>query len=117
MFPPRTVLAVVDFSEPSRVALMCAARLARQCHATLHVLHAEDPLLAGAARVAGIDLTTETRDALGAFVQSAAGDWAPMHHVVTGSAVDVIRDIAVREGADVIVIGMRGMSGAERTMF
>ena len=119
MFPPRTVLTAVDFSEPSRVALVCAARLARQCHATLHVLHAEDPLLAGAARAAGIDLTAETREELGAFVQSPAlaGDWAPMLHVVIGSAVDVIRDIALREGADVIVVGMRGMSGAERTMF
>ena len=119
MFPPRAVLAAVDFSEPSRVALVYAARLARQCNATLHVLHAEDPLLAGAARAAGIDLTSETREELGAFMQSAApaGDWTPMHHVVIGPAVDVIRDIAERERADVIVIGMRGMSGAERTMF
>jgi nucleotide-binding universal stress UspA family protein len=66
-----------------------------------------------------VDLTGETRDELTAFIQSAgpAGDWAPIHHVVTGPAVDVIRDIAERERADVIVIGMRGMSGAERAMF
>src|SRR5688572_32967404 len=119
MFPPQAVLAAVDFSEPSRVALGYAVRLARQCNATLHVLHAEDPLLAGAARAAGIDLTSETREQLDAFMQDAApaGQRAPMHHVVTGPAVDVIRDIAARERADVIVIGMRGMSGAERTMF
>jgi len=119
MFPPQAVLAAVDFSEPSRVALGYAVRLARQCNATLHVLHAEDPLLAGAARAAGIDLTSETREQLDAFMQDAApaGQWAPVHHVVTGPAVDVIRDIAARERADVIVIGMRGMSGAERTMF
>lgn len=119
MFPPRVVLAAVDFSDASRVALVCAARLAAHCHATLHVLHAEDPLLAGAARAGGVDLTRETREELGAFMQSAApaGDWAPIHHVVIGLAVEVIRDIAIREGADVIVIGMRGMSGAERTMF
>ena len=49
MFPPRAILASVDFSEPSRVALTCAARLAKQCRAHLHVLHAEDPLLASAA--------------------------------------------------------------------
>jgi nucleotide-binding universal stress UspA family protein len=119
MFPPRIVLAAVDFSEASRVALNCAARLAKQCGAELHVLHAEDPLLAGAAREAGVDLTRETRDELTAFMQSAApaGEWAPTQHVVTGPAVDVIRDIAERERADVIVIGMRGMSGVERTMF
>src|SRR5688572_4137106 len=119
MFPPRAVLAAVDFSEPSRAALVYAARLARQCKAILHVLHAEDPLLAGAARAAGIDLPSETREELGAFMQDAApaGDWAPLDHVVTGPAVDVICDIAARERADVIVIGMRGMSGAERTVF
>jgi nucleotide-binding universal stress UspA family protein len=119
MFPPRIVLAAVDFSEPSRVALICAARLAKQCGAELHVLHAENPLLAGAARKAGVDLTAETRDELTAFMQSAApaGDWAPIHHVITGHSVDVIRDIAERERADVIVIGMRGMSGAERAAF
>ena len=119
MFPPRLVLAAVDFSDASRVALTCAARLARHTGAALHVLHAEDPLLAAAARASGVDLDHETRDELGRFMQSAApaGDWAPMHHVVTGPAVDVIRDIAQREGADVIVMGMRGMSGAERLMF
>lgn len=119
MFPPRVVLAAVDFSEPSRVALVCAARLARHAHATLHVLHAEDPLLAGAARAGGIDLTGETREELAAFVKSAAttSDRPPVQHIVTGPAVDVIRDLAAREGADLVVVGMRGMSGAERTMF
>ena len=119
MFPPRVILAAVDFSEPSRVALRFAARLAKQCQAELHVLHAEDPLLAAAAKAGGIDLTGETRDELGAFMQSAApaGDWTPIHHVITGPAVDVIRDIAARERADVIVVGMRGMSGAQRAMF
>ncbi len=119
MFPLKIVLAAVDFSEPSRVALSCAARLAKQCGAELHVLHAEDPLLTCAAQKAGVDLTSETREELTAFMQSAgpAGDWAPIHHIVTGPAVDVIRDIAERERADVIVVGMRGMSGAERTMF
>lgn len=119
MFPPRVVLAAVDFSEPSRVALVFAARLAKQSGAELHVLHAEDPLLAGAARAGGVDLTVEIREELGTFMRRAApaGDWAPMHHVVTGPAVEVIRDIAVRERADVIVVGMRGMSGAERALF
>jgi nucleotide-binding universal stress UspA family protein len=119
MFPPRIILAAVDFSEPSRVALACAARFAKQCGAELHVLHAEDPMLANAARAAGIDISRETRDELAAFMRSAApaGDWAPLHHVVGGSAVDVICDSAQREGAGLIVLGMHGMSGVERMMF
>jgi len=109
----------VDFSEPSRVALIFAARLAKQCHAVLHVLHAEDPLLHAAAQASGIDLSRETREELGRFMLTAspAGDWNPIHHVVVGRATDVICDIAHREQVDVIVMGMRGMSGAERTLF
>jgi len=119
MFPPKVVLAAVDFSEPSRVALRCAARLAKHAGAGLHVLHAADPWLANAARAIGVDLGRETRDELSAFMQSAApaGEWAPIHHVVGGPAVDVICEIAQREQADVIVVGMHGMSGAERVMF
>jgi nucleotide-binding universal stress UspA family protein len=119
MFPPRVILAAVDFSEASRVALTFAARLAKQCEAELHVLYAEDPLLAAAAKTAGMDLTGETRDELSAFMQTAApaADWTPIHHVITGPPVEVIRDIAARERADVIVAGMRGMSGAQRAMF
>src|SRR5262245_17615985 len=109
MFPPRTVLAAVDFSDPSRVALTCAARMAKQCHAMLHVLHVEDPLLAGAARSAGIDLTAETRSELEAFMQRAspAAEWTPSHHVVAGSPAEAICHIAERESADLIVMGAR----------
>ena len=45
MFPPHRVLAAIDFSEASRVALRMAARLAAHCDSELHVLYAEDPLL------------------------------------------------------------------------
>lgn len=119
MFPPRAILAAVDFSEPSRVALTFAARLAKQCKAHLHVLHAEEPLLANAARAAGIDLTAETRAELGAFMQRAspAGEWTPSHHVVDGSAVETICNIAERESADLIVMGAHGLSGLETAVF
>lgn len=119
MFPPKVVLAAVDFSDPSRIALACAARLAKHCRAQLHVLHVEDPLLAAAAQSSGVDLARETREELGRFMQSAspAGEWAPAHHVIAGSSVDVICHIAERESADVIVIGARGMSGIEKAVF
>lgn len=119
MFPPQVVLAAVDFSDSSRVALAFAARLARHCAAELHVLHAQDPLLADAARGAGIELTRETRAELDAFVASALppATGKPASHVVTGQAIDVIRDISIREGADVVVLAMHGMSGAERAVF
>ena len=119
MIPPLTILAAVDFSEPSRVALAFAARLARQCGAQLHVLHAEDPLLCRAARIRGIDLTRETREELAAFATTAApaGDWQPLTHVLGGPAVEVICNFASREKADLLVLGMHGMSGAQRAIF
>jgi nucleotide-binding universal stress UspA family protein len=120
MMPPRSILAAVDFSEPSRVALEFAARLANQCQATLHVLHAEDPLLAAAARATGLDLNRETREELARFTAGsiAAADWTPLHHhVVSGQATNTICDIAEREQVDLIVMGMHGMSGPARALF
>jgi nucleotide-binding universal stress UspA family protein len=119
MLPPRIVLAAVDFSESSRTALMFAARLAKHAGARLHVVHALDPLLARAARSAGIDLDAEIRAELTTFMQSAApaGDWSPFHEVAEGAAVTVLCDIADRDNADVIVVGAHGMSGVGRVLF
>jgi nucleotide-binding universal stress UspA family protein len=120
MMPPRSILAAVDFSEPSRVALEFAVRLANHCQATLHVLHAEDPLLAAAARAGGLDLLRETREELARFTagSSVAGDRTPLHHhVVVGRATSTICDIADREQVDVIVVGVHGMSGPAHALF
>ena len=119
MLPPRAVLAAVDFSESSRVALAFAAGLAQQCGAALHVLHAEDPLLFAAAASANVDLTAETRDELQRFIAlvPAAAALSPCRDVVNGNPVSVILDIANREGADLIVLGAHGMSGAGRVLF
>jgi universal stress protein A len=119
MFPPRVVLAAVDFSESSRTALTFAARLARHADARLHVVHAQDPLLAQAARAAGVDIDAETRAELTRFMATAApaGDWSPFQEVADGPAVTVLCDVADRENADVIVVGAHGMSGVGRLLF
>lgn len=119
MLPPRSIIAAVDFSEPSRTALVMAARLAQSCGAALHVLHAEDPLIQAAAVEANVDLTTETRDELRRFIDSAppAAACAPHCDVVGGPPATVILEIARREGADLVVLGSHGMSGAGRLLF
>ena len=119
MMPPRSILTAVDFSEPSRVALEFAARLARQCQATLHILHAENRLLAAAAKAEGIDLTRETREELTRFTARAitGNSTSPHLHIVTGDAWRTICDIAERETVDLIVLGMHGMSGAAHALF
>jgi nucleotide-binding universal stress UspA family protein len=119
MIPPRTILAATDFSNPSTAALVFAARLARHCQAALHVVHAEDPLLTAAARHTGIDLAAQTREELQHAIGSAppAPDCSPQLHAVAGPAVDVILDVARAQRADLVVVGSRGMSGAERFVF
>jgi nucleotide-binding universal stress UspA family protein len=119
MLPPRTILVAVDFSEPSRIALTLAARFAQQCDAALHVVHAEDPLLFAAAAESQVDLTAETREALSQFIATAppAGELSARAHTVSGSPALVILDIAHQEGADLIVVGAHGISGAGRLLF
>jgi nucleotide-binding universal stress UspA family protein len=110
----------VDFSASSRIALEFAGRLANQCHATLHVLHAEDPLLAAAAREHGLDLRREAREELAAFTGQSivAGPWTPLHHhVISGDSTETICHLAAREQVDVIVLGIHGMSGPSHALF
>jgi nucleotide-binding universal stress UspA family protein len=101
LIPPRTVLAAVDFSDSSRVALTFAGRLARHFGSALHVLHAE------------------TQDELEIFVKSSppADRCGPVFHSIAGAPGMVIRDVSKRVRADVIVVGMRGISAAEHLMF
>ena len=120
MIPPRVVLAAVDFSDPSRIALLFARRLACHSGAALHVLHAQEPLLAEGARQAGFDLARDTEAELDRFAAGpprAAAERPPRLHVATGPAVDVIVQTAQRIDADVVVVGSHGMSGAERIVF
>jgi nucleotide-binding universal stress UspA family protein len=119
MFHPRRVLAATDFSEPSRVALTMAARLAIQCHAELHVLHVEDPLLCAAARADHLDLSAQSREDLDALITGAdLPSWLVTHqHVVIGKATEGICNVACRERADVVVVGATGVSGFEHVVF
>lgn len=120
VIPPRSILAAVDFSEPSRVALRFAARLATQCTATLHVLHAADPLLAAAADAEAIDLAGETREELERFTANTSPrlNRTSVHlHVIVGDSVPVICNLAAREQVDLIVVGAHGMSRVARAMF
>ena len=119
MIPPHTILAAVDFSDTSRTGLILAARLARLSSAQLHVVHAEHPLLGVAALHAGVDLARETQEELKTFVESVppAAGCAPHLHTETGPAVDIVLGLARQLRADLIVVGGRGMSGAERLAF
>jgi nucleotide-binding universal stress UspA family protein len=120
MFPLRSVLVAVDFSDQSRLALGLGARLARQTGAALHVLYVERPLLVAAASQNGIDLLVENREELQRFIATAppAATCAPRLDIVAGDEPGAaILHLANREQADLVVIGARGMSGAGRLLF
>jgi nucleotide-binding universal stress UspA family protein len=119
MLPPRSILTAVDFSEQSRGALIFAARLAKQCGAALHVLYAEESLMVAAAAEGGFNLSADTHAELSRFIDAAAPAraCAPTVIVNAGDPVTVILHAACRQGADLIVVGARGMSGAGRLLF
>ena len=118
MIPPRLILAPVDFSECSRVSLAFAARLAQQCGAALHVLHAESPLLEAAARSRAIDLATQADTELRAFMASTypAASGLALYRVVSGSPVSAICEAAAAHRADLIVMGPHGLSRLARAV-
>jgi len=115
MIPPRIVLAAVDFSPGALAALDFAARLATQCSADLHVLHAVPAPLVQAAHTSGHDVRTEMLEELRrVLIGVAPAAHASAHcHVIEGEIANVILDIAARERADVLVIGEKGMADAE----
>lgn len=119
MMPPARVLAAVDFSESSRAALACAARLAHQSSAQLHVIHVPDVTLCRAARARGSSFTAEVADELRLFAAgtAVASTTSAQYHVVAGGAGQIIRDIARRECCDVIVVGTHGLSGDDTFPF
>ena len=119
MIPPSTILVAVDFSDASLTALSCAARLAKHSRAELRVVHVEDPLLSAAAAERGIHLAEESREELGRVVDRVADakDVPTQRYVVTGHPIEVILDVACREGADVTVVASHGMSGVARAFF
>lgn len=112
MLKLRSILCPVDFSDQSQEALRWAVALAALCHSRLTVFTAVEPLLAEAARVRlRMDLVkTDTEPALEQFVttvlpESAA--WAPETacRIGVGHAPELILEAALREHADLIVMG------------
>ena len=106
MMPPRRVLVGVDGLEGSRAALVFAARLAIHCGAELDLLHVVAPheLESRDGRTARC---RDLREKLDGLLRSsvAAPPVNVRSHLVEGNAGDVIVHIAMREAADVIVLG------------
>ena len=119
------IVVGTDGSETAAMAVTVAAELARQHNSVLHLVNAykvpsggmavvgagtmvaADPLLSSAA------LKEASEKLLAEAAQQVGGAKVEVHAVV-GSPADVVITVAHEVGADLIVVGSKGMKGARR---
>ena len=120
-----------DGSETAGEAVRQASELAKQIGAKVHLVSAYEPVAETAAAVpvaredearvppADAQWAVAPREGVDAIlddvaaVARAAGVEAEVH-AREGSPADAILDVAEETGADLIVVGNKGMTGAER---
>ena len=117
-----TILCPVDFSPNSRRALQHATAIARRSKGRVTALYVNNPLLMAAAAAAydERDLARTCDTELGRFIRQAVGPkGAPAvdRVVVMGEPAREIEKAAGRLGADLIVVGTHGLSGAGKWFF
>lgn len=120
----KVITVGTDGSETADQAVEAAAELARCVGAELHVIVGYRPERAGMAQATGSPLVdTGAQTALRAEVATQVGARAvdrwgagirAQHHQGEGDPVDVILDTSEALGADLIVVGSKGMRGARR---
>ncbi len=120
-----TIVVGTDGSETAAAAVTLAVALARQSGATLHLVSAyKDPTMAVAVAHAGAVAVAESglsEAAVKADCEELLADVAkradgiPVElHAVAGAPADVMVSVAEGVGADLIVVGSKGMKGARR---
>jgi nucleotide-binding universal stress UspA family protein len=113
----RNVLVATDFSEPARVGIEWAARVARDRAARLHVVHVVSPPMPVADfTTPPITLDRELRDAAGqrldALLEEAPLAGLDAHAVLRdGTPSIAVLDVAEEVDADLLVVGTRGLTG------
>jgi nucleotide-binding universal stress UspA family protein len=100
----RTIVVGTDGSERAAHAVEQAAALAAAYDATLHVVHAYQGTRDDVERTA-----REVAERVEADLATTGATFST--HSVQGDPADVILDFAFDSGADLIVLGNRGMTG------
>lgn len=123
MFAPARILAPVDFSDASDLALRRAADLATRTGAELHVLHVVPGI---SPEVVFDDLSSDDRAFYRRFFDEADatltarfawvdGDRVQAKRVISkGAPAQIILDYAEREQCDLLVMGTHGRRGLQR---
>jgi len=121
----RSIVVGTDGSETAREAVRQAVELAARLGARLHLVSAYEPVpaarLRDEAREAPPDLqwAINPREDVEATLQAAAeaaraGGVEAATYARQGDPADAILDVAEEQGADLIVVGNKGMTGARR---
>jgi nucleotide-binding universal stress UspA family protein len=121
----RSIVVGTDGSDTAREAVRQAVDLARELGAALQVVCAYEPVPSGRLREeaqqapADVQWTIGPREDVDATLDEvaaeadAAGVRAEVH-ARQGDPADAILDVAEETGADLIVVGNKGMTGAKR---
>jgi nucleotide-binding universal stress UspA family protein len=114
-----------DGSETANEAVKQASELAQRLDATVHLVSAYEPVPEGRLREERQEIPEDLqwmvspREDVDATLEEAAKS---LHaagvkveiHAREGDPADAILDVAEEEGADLIVVGNKGMTGAKR---
>jgi nucleotide-binding universal stress UspA family protein len=122
----KTIVVGTDGSSTADTAVEAAARLAKDLGSVLHVVTAYRSEHVGMAAAAGapmVDTGTwhgmQRENAL-QVAKAAAEKWGDgievETHAIGNSAADAILDTAQSVGADLVVVGSKGMRGARRVL-
>ena len=119
-----SILVGTDGSAAAGVAVAHAVQLAAALGARLQIVSAYEPVPERHLRIARVhvpsDVQVNMRDEVLALLESSRRDaeTAGVPHIETfarvGDAADAILDVAEEQGADLIVVGNKGMTGATR---
>jgi nucleotide-binding universal stress UspA family protein len=119
------VVVGTDGSATADKAVETAANLARQLGATLHVVTAYRQSGGGMGGASGAAMAESggaglQSEAAKQIADKAARTWgegiSAEAHAFAGSAADAILEAAQTIGADLIVVGSKGMTGARRVL-
>jgi len=124
----KMIVVGTDGSESAAVAVHHATMLAKLTDATLHVVHAHQPLSVGHAAMgatAGMmtanvaEVNAGIADNSGVICERAAEEAKRAGvrvetHALPGDPSDALIGVAEEVGADLLVIGNRGISGVRR---
>ena len=120
-----SIVVGTDGSETAKEAVRQAIQLAREVGATLHVVSAYQPVSSARVRAESQQLpgdlqwTVNEREDVEVTLEEAAGEASTVGlraevYVRQGDPADSILDVAEEQGADLIVLGNKGMTGAKR---